>query len=145
MNENDIDGVMAVEVLAFKTPWTRTAFEEEICNNDIALYLVLLETNSGSEKIIGYAGMWKVIDEAHVTNIAILPAYHRQGFGHILFTALINQAKDMGAVSMTLEVRESNTAARRFYENFGFKEEGVRGGYYSDTNEDALIMWKNPL
>lgn len=145
MTQDDIDDIMAVEVLAFKTPWPRTAFEEEISNNELASYLVLVDESGNSPRIIGYAGMWKIIDEAHVTNIAILPEYHGRGLGYVLLAELIWQAKDKGAASMTLEVRTSNLAARRLYEKFDFKEAGVRRGYYADTNEDALILWKDPL
>jgi ribosomal-protein-alanine N-acetyltransferase len=143
MRSADIDAVLAVETRAFKTPWPRTAFEEELDGNELALYVVLID--EATSHIIGYAGMWKIIDEAHVTNIALLPRYHGQGLGKILLAALIAQAKEMGAVKMTLEVRESNFAARQLYEKFGFQTAGVRRGYYSDTNEDALIMWKDPL
>jgi len=145
MTKHDIDGVIAIEILAFKMPWPRSAFEEELGNNELAFYLVLTDENNKLAPIIGYVGMWKIIDEAHVTNVAIAPKYQNQGWGSILLAELIWQAKEMGADKMTLEVRESNNAARHLYEKFNFKVEGVRKGYYSDTNENALIMWKDPL
>ena len=86
-----------------------------------------------------------IVDEAHVTNVAILPAYRGQKLGEKLMTALIERAKERGALSMTLEVRESNTVAKGLYAKFGFVSRGVRRNYYTDTQEDALIMWCDQL
>jgi ribosomal-protein-alanine N-acetyltransferase len=91
-------------------------------------------------RIIGYAGMWLVIDEAHITTIAVREAVRGQGLGELLLTSLIEAAAEMGADRMTLEVRVTNEAAQRLYEKYGFKREGVRARYYSDNNEDAYIM-----
>lgn len=133
----DIDGVLQVEQACFTLPWSRAAFEAEVTDNTLADYLIM-ET---AGKIIGYAGMWLILDEAHVTNIAVLAAYRRRGLGEKLVRALIEQAKQRGAVSMTLEVRVSNMAAQTLYRKLGFEKKGIRRQYYSDTREDALIMW----
>ncbi|MPM73692.1 Ribosomal-protein-alanine acetyltransferase [bioreactor metagenome] len=138
MEEEDIEAVLTVEHQSFTMPWSREAFENEVCDNDLAYYLVLV--NEG--RIIGYGGMWVILDEAHITNVAVLPDYRRQGMGQRLLSAMIDQAKAKGAYSMTLEVRVSNIAAKKLYESFGFKESGLRRGYYTDNNEDALIMWR---
>jgi ribosomal-protein-alanine N-acetyltransferase len=96
-------------------------------------------------KIIGYAGMWLIVDEAHVTNVAILPAYRGKRLGEKLMSALLEHAKNRGAVRMTLEVRASNTVAQGLYSKFGFTSQGRRRNYYMDTKEDALIMWCEKL
>ena len=140
MNEMDIDGVLVVEQEAFTTPWSRDGFVNEM-KNELSQYLVLVHEG----KIIGYAGMWIIVDEAHVTNVAILGEYRGQKLGEKLMTALIDRAKERGAVSMTLEVRESNLVAKGLYAKFGFVSRGVRRKYYTDTQEDALVMWCDQL
>ncbi|MED4228197.1 ribosomal protein S18-alanine N-acetyltransferase [Neobacillus cucumis] len=139
MREEDIDQVLEVEHASFTTPWSREAFYNEIHNNKFAVYIVLEEDN----KIIGYCGTWIVIDEAHVTNIAILPEYRGKRLGDALLNKLISVAREMGARSMTLEVRVTNHVAQSLYRKFGFKNGGIRKNYYSDNQEDALIMWVN--
>lgn len=141
MQPADIDAVLLVENQAFTTPWSRAAFESEVGDNDLAHYLVLAD----GERVVGYAGFWLVIDEAHVTNIALLTEYHGRGLGSLLLEHLILAAKVLGAVSMTLEVRPSNKAARKLYSRRGFVERGIRPNYYTDLNEDAIIMWLDEL
>lgn len=140
MNEIDIDGVLAVEEQTFTTPWSRDGFVNEM-KNELSHYLVMIHNG----KIIGYAGMWLIVDEAHVTNVAILPEYRGQKLGEQLMVALMNRAKERGALSMTLEVRQSNLVAQGLYGKFGFVSRGVRRNYYTDTQEDALIMWCDQL
>jgi len=139
MREEDIDQVIEVEHASFTTPWSREAFFNEIHNNKFAVYIVLEE----NDKIIGYCGTWIVIDEAHVTNIAILPEYRGKNLGEALLGNLISTAREMGARSMTLEVRVTNHVAQSLYRKFGFQNGGIRRNYYSDNQEDALIMWVN--
>ncbi len=136
MNTLDIDGVLAVEQQSFMTPWSREGFVNEM-SNELSYYLVMVDAG----KIIGYAGMWLIVDEAHVTNVAILPTYRGQGLGDKLMSALLEHAKNRGAVRMTLEVRASNAVAQGLYSKFGFISQGRRRNYYTDTKEDALIMW----
>ncbi|EIW19972.1 MULTISPECIES: ribosomal protein S18-alanine N-acetyltransferase [Pelosinus] len=140
MNTLDIDGVLAVEQQSFTTPWSREGFVNEM-NNELSYYLVMVEAG----KIIGYAGMWLIVDEAHVTNVAVLPAYRGKKLGEKLMSALLEHAKNRGAVRMTLEVRASNTVAQGLYSKFGFTSQGRRRNYYTDTKEDALIMWCEKL
>lgn len=132
----DIDGVWAVESKVFNNPWSRSAFVDEITDNDLAHYLVLEDQGM----IAGYAGMWIVVDEAHVTNIALLPDYRSQGLGEKLVRELMKTARERYAVMMTLEVRPSNTVAQSLYSKLGFLPQGIRRAYYSDNQEDALIM-----
>jgi [ribosomal protein S18]-alanine N-acetyltransferase len=137
MREEDIDQVLEVELASFATPWSRDAFYNELTNNQFATYIVLEE----NDKIIGYCGVWIVVDEAHVTNIAILPDYRGKKLGQILMSKLIEVAIEKGAKSMTLEVRVTNDPALALYRKFGFQNGGIRKNYYSDNQEDALVMW----
>ena len=93
-------------------------------------------------KAVGYAGMWKVFDEGHITNIAVHPEFRNAGVGSALIEALISAAKENGITSLTLEVRKSNLPALALYRKYGFRECGIRKSYYTDNNEDAIIMWK---
>jgi ribosomal-protein-alanine N-acetyltransferase len=95
--------------------------------------------------IVGYAGLWLMTDEAHITTIAIDPDFQGNGLGELLLVALIDRAKEIGARWLTLEVRVSNEVAQKLYEKYTFKEMGVRRRYYSDNNEDALVMWTDPI
>jgi ribosomal-protein-alanine N-acetyltransferase len=95
--------------------------------------------------IVGYAGLWLMTDEAHITTIAIDPDFQGNGLGELLLVALIDRAKSIGARWLTLEVRVTNEVAQRLYEKYTFKEMGVRRRYYSDNNEDALVMWTDPI
>lgn len=137
MVEADVDGVLAIEEQSFTTPWSREAFESEMTENDLAHYLVV----TYGKRLIAYAGAWLILDEAHVTNVAVLPKYRGQGIGKLLLTALTTYLKAKGADRMTLEVRKSNEVAKKLYKQFGFKAKGLRKQYYSDTHEDAIIMW----
>ena len=137
----DVDGVMAVEHDSFLTPWSRSAFEEELAQNRLARYIVAVENG----EIVGYAGTWLVINEAHVTNVAISDQRRREKIGRLLMQKLMELARDNDMESMTLEVRVSNAAARHLYEQLGFVEAGIRKNYYSETKEDALILWCEKL
>lgn len=141
MDLADVDEVLKVEKVSFATPWSRAAFVAEIGDNDLACYLVA----EADGQVVGYAGMWLILDEAHVTNVALLPAYRGHGLGSKLMEALCEMAKTVGARRMTLEVRPSNLAAQRMYGKLGFEVRGVRPGYYTDSKEDALIMWRDRL
>ncbi|MGE5618574.1 MAG: ribosomal protein S18-alanine N-acetyltransferase [Sphingomonadaceae bacterium] len=103
------------------------------------------ELDEPARRVVGYAGLWLMVDESHVTSIAVAPAYRGLGVGELLFLALIDLSLEIGAQYVTLEVRVSNTLAQNLYRKYGFKEAGVRRRYYSDNNEDALIMWSDPL
>ena len=138
MNCDDINEVYEIECLSFSTPWSIDSFYREINENKLALYNVI-ELDG---KIIAYGGMWIVIDESHVTNIAVLPEFRGRGMGNILVENMIEVAKENGALNMTLEVRVSNQSAIALYEKYGFEKSGVRPKYYKENNEDALIMWK---
>lgn len=96
--------------------------------------------SSGRQYIVGFAGLWVLADEAHITNIAVRQAYRRQGVGELLLISTIDLAAELNAHFITLEVRASNTVAQSLYSKYGFTEVGVRRGYYTDNKEDALLM-----
>ena len=96
-------------------------------------------------RIAGYGGLWFMLDEAHITTIGVRPDLRHYGIGELLLASLLHIASDLGAARMPLEVRVSNLAAQNLYRKYGFMEEGRRRRYYSDNNEDALIMWSDPL
>ncbi|MDX9871318.1 MAG: ribosomal protein S18-alanine N-acetyltransferase [Clostridia bacterium] len=138
---DDISQIIAIEKKSFPTPWSAYAFTCELCDNEFAYYFVLSLENNPSA-VIGYGGMWIITDEAHITNIAVTPDYRGKRLGERLMEGLMALAKAKQVVRMTLEVRLSNEPAQRLYKRIGFASAGIRPGYYIDTNEDALIMWK---
>lgn len=142
MTPADLDGVMEVERSSFLTPWSRDAFASEIMQT----YTVYLVAREG-DKVVAHGGMHVVWEDAHVTNIAVLPAYRGRGLGERMMLELMARATARGALRMTLEVRASNTPAQTLYRKLGFESRpgAVRKGYYTDTGEDAIIMWKDPL
>lgn len=139
MEERDLDAIMEVEKQCFTLPWSREAFYNELHQNRFAHYLVLEE----DDNVIGYCGAWLVVDEAHITNIAVLPAYQGRGLGKVLLSSMIEECKLRAIERMTLEVRESNLVAQSLYKKLGFVEGAIRKNYYSDNQEDAIVMWVN--
>jgi ribosomal-protein-alanine N-acetyltransferase len=136
-----IPAVLDIERRSFPTPWSERAFVSELTQNAYAHYIVALL----GPRVVGYAGMWLVLDEAHVTNIAVHPDFRGQRIGHRLLLELERRAAVHGCTRMTLEVRPSNVRAQRLYRQHGFQPRGLRPGYYTDTHEDAIIMWKEGL
>lgn len=139
MRESDLDSVMEIEEASFPTPWSRNAFLSEIYENRRAYYLVARDNGH----VAGYVGIWVILDEGHVTNLAVHPNFRRQGIGEQLMQSIISYARSRGAKRITLEVRASNLTAQSLYEKLGFVGVGTRPGYYHDNGEDAVIMWKN--
>lgn len=140
MKKKDLGRVAELERLCFSMPWSEKALASEL-KNKVALYQVLEHDG----KIAAYAGMWLVLDEAHVTNVAVDPEFRRQGLGLMLMLDMMRRARSRGATRMTLEVREKNYGAQSFYAALGFIKAGIRRGYYSDTGEDAFILWNDSL
>lgn len=137
MRAAHLDQVMEVEKACFRLPWSKSTFYQEIHSNPYATYVVAVV----DDLVAGYAGIWLVLDEAHITNIAVAPQLQRQGIAIKLMEYLLWAALGQGANRITLEVRRSNLAAQELYARFGFVMAGVRRGYYTDDREDALIMW----
>ena len=138
MEASDIEAVYIIECRSFLTPWSIESFQKELKDNRLAYYYVVEELG----KVIAYGGMWIVIDESHVTNIAVLPEYRGLGVANVLVNGMIEMAKEMNVFNMTLEVRVSNESAIKLYEKHGFERNKIRPNYYKENNEDALIMWK---
>ncbi|MGX9708635.1 ribosomal protein S18-alanine N-acetyltransferase [Laceyella tengchongensis] len=133
----DLTRIAEVENLSFPTPWPRKAFYNELVLNQFAYYTVVCVDG----EIVGYCGFWLILDEAHITNVAIHPDYRGRGLGKRLLLHVMQLARELGATSMTLEVRVSNHVAQALYEQLGFVRSGVRKAYYTDNKEDAIIMW----
>lgn len=138
MTVEDIDAVLKIEQEAFSLPWTYDAFVQEMTTN-LHAYYVVAETND--KQIVGFCGMWLVIDESHITNVAVTEKVKGQGIGEGLMREAIRVSKEHEVVVMTLEVRVNNTIAQNLYRKLDFQNGGIRRGYYTDTNEDALVMW----
>lgn len=140
MSENDISAVVRLEQEAFSDPWSEQSFRDSL-KMESALFLVAEEEN----EIAGYAGMYLILDEGDITNIAVFQKWKRRGVGTKLLNELLAEAKRRGAAAVTLEVRKGNTPAIALYEKTGFVPAGVRKNFYDHPKEDALIMWNEKL
>ena len=141
MRLEDIPTIQDIEREIFLTPWPRNAYRRELMQNRMASYVVIRDR----EEIVGYAGLWKMHDEAHVTTVGVRRRDQGRGFGLALMLALIDRAFALEARWVTLEVRASNYGAMALYEKLGFKVIGRRRGYYTDDGEDAVVMWSDSL
>jgi ribosomal-protein-alanine N-acetyltransferase len=141
MTVADLARVREIEVEAFAVPWPRDAYRAEIEDNQVADYIVARD----EADVVGFAGMWVIFDEAHVTTIAVDRRHRGLRIGHRLLLALIDRAVARGARWMTLEVRPSNSVALALYRKFGFRDVALRKRYYSDNGEDAVVMWSGNL
>ena len=138
LEKSDIDEVDIVAENAYgKHHWSKEAFYSEL-SNKLAKYYAARDMNG---RLMGFAGCWSIIDEAHITTIAVDSEYRRQHIGEALLKAILDDCYVEKIKYLTLEVRESNVPAISLYEKYGFKSFGVRKGYYQDNNENALIMW----
>ena len=136
MRLDDVAAVHEIERLSFRTPWPAYAFEQELKGNRLARYLVA----RAGDRVVGFAGIWTMVDDAHITTFGVHPDWRRQAIGRQLLLNLAELSLAVGARRMTLEVRASNEAAQALYRAFGFDVVGRRPGYYTDDGEDALIM-----
>lgn len=136
MRLGDVGAVIEIERLSFSSPWPAYAFEQELTANRLAHYVVA----RSDDRVVGFAGIWLMVDEAHVTTFGVHPDHRRRGVGRRLLLRLAEMAIELGTVRMTLEVRVSNEAAQALYRTFGFRIAGRRIAYYSDDHEDALVM-----
>ncbi len=136
--ERDIKPMAEMDLLCFAAPWSEESFAKEIRENRLALYIVA----EIGERMVGYAGLWCIADEGHITNVAVHPGFRRRGIGEALVTVLLDHTEKNGVLNHTLEVRASNDAAISLYSKFGFQPAGLRKKYYEDNGEDAIIMWR---
>ncbi|MFC1286797.1 ribosomal protein S18-alanine N-acetyltransferase [Bacillus paralicheniformis] len=137
MNRKDLDQVFEIEKSSFSSPWKKESFHHELFHNMYAHYLVL----EVEEQVVGYCGIWIVMDDAQITNIAVSPAYRGRRFGEALLKAAMKLCRMKKAVQLSLEVRISNHIAQNLYKKLGFEPGGIRKNYYTDNGEDALLMW----
>ena len=133
---NDLDGIYYVEKQCFNIPWSKLSIKIDLCENSSAVYLVAVINN----RIVGFCGTHVILNEGHIMNVAVMPKYRRLGIGKTLVEKMFSMTKPR-VDAYTLEVRVSNIAAIAMYEELGFVAAGTRPSYYSDTGEDALIMW----
>jgi [ribosomal protein S18]-alanine N-acetyltransferase len=141
MTTADIAAVTRIERASFTTIWPSDAFYNELSTNKLAHYFV----GRYEDRVVAYGGVWVILEDSHVTTLAVDPEYRGRRFGEVLLLRLIDEAIDRGAAWITLEVRESNVVAQRLYRKYGFTTVTMRSGYYSDDNESALIMWAGSL
>lgn len=139
MIQDDIDTVHAIEQDSYTSAWTKEVFYNELINNAHAFYAVIAYKG----EVVGYAGMWVVYDDAQITTIAIEEAFRGKRLGEQLFRYMLQTAYRLDVARLSLEVRVSNVVAQNMYRKFGLVPGGVRKGYYTDNNEDAIVMWVN--
>jgi ribosomal-protein-alanine N-acetyltransferase len=138
----DIDDVLALEESAFTSPWTRDMYLRELDNAGVS-YCYLARDEQ--RRAVGFCSFWRVVDELHINNLAVLPEFRRARIGSMLLDFVLKKGAELGARRATLEVRRSNESARLLYERFGFSVAGVRAAYYSKPVEDALVLWREDL
>lgn len=141
MRLEDIEHVSRLERRCYTLPWSSSAYVTEVGNPN-AYYITAKDADG---KIIGYAGMWVIMDEIHITTIAVDPDQRGQKIGERLLMDIIEEGLARGAHRSTLEVRERNTVAHNLYLKYGFEDVAVRKNYYSDNGENAVIMWANAM
>ena len=139
LKKEHLDQIDAIEKASFSSPWSKQSYLDEI-SNPLAHYLVVEDSSC----VLAYGGFWKILNEGHITNVAVAPDKRKNGIGSYLLKELINLAKTQEITSLTLEVRASNVAAQALYKKFGFTSCGLRPGYYPD-GEAAMIMWLEEL
>jgi ribosomal-protein-alanine N-acetyltransferase len=155
MTLDDIDQVMEIEQIVFPAPWSARAYQYEITKNDHSTMLVVRAAGTSKGRlghlkyrlglgtpspVLGYAGLWLLVDETHICTIAVHPRWQGLGLGELLLVSLLDESMRLGALCATLEVRVSNNAAQALYLKYGFEIVSIRKRYYTDNNEDAYIM-----
>jgi len=138
----DLNPIEEIERTSYPTPWSRSMFASELAKpSSICLGAV----DGEKDELVGYLIISRYVDAWHVMNIAIAPEYRRRGIARRLMERLFEVTARDARRGYTLEVRVSNEAAIRLYEELGFRSRGIRRGYYTDNREDALIMWRDPV
>lgn len=140
MRRQDVEQVSAIERRCYPTPWHETAYYTELTNRCAVYFVARLD-----RQVVGYGGMWVVMDEAHITTLAVSPEYRGRKIGERLLYALLEEAAVQGATRATLEVRERNVVAQNLYRKYGFREAAIRRNYYTDNQENAVVMWADDI
>jgi [ribosomal protein S18]-alanine N-acetyltransferase len=138
-SERDIDDILRIESVSFTRPWTREMYLSELEHRDVSAFYIARDALG---EAIGFCSCWRVLDEVHINNLAVLPEHRRSGVASALLERVLRDGAAKGAGLATLEVRASNVPALRLYEKFGFSVSAVRRGYYSHPDEDALVLWR---
>ncbi len=145
MTAADIRTVMRIEALSFSTSWPPSAFTSELSDNKLAYYFVGRVGDAPSEPIVAYGGLWVILEDSHITTVAVHPDWRGRSYGEEIFVHLLHEAIARGASWITLEARESNTIAQSLYRKYGFTIVSTRRAYYSDNGENAVVMWAGNL
>jgi ribosomal-protein-alanine N-acetyltransferase len=148
LSQDDLAEILAIERASFSNPWTREMYVRELQNPDVSFLYVLrtpLNGGDGSRPIVAFCSFWHVLDEIHINNLAVRDDCRGKGLGAALLAEVLREGASRGADRATLEVRRSNTQARRLYERLGFEVAGTRPNYYVSPQEDALILWRGAL
>lgn len=140
MLPSDLEAVYRIDQLSFPTPWLESAYLVELSNRSASYFVARL-----NQQVVAYAGQWVIMDEVHITTLAVDPEYRGRKIGERLLLALLEEAILQGARRATLEVREGNRAAQNLYRKYGFHEAAIRKSYYSDNGENAVVMWAEQI
>jgi len=145
MTQADVRAVMRIEALSFTTSWPASAFTSELSDNKLAHYFVGRVGDAATGDIVAYGGIWVILEDSHITTIAVHPAWRGKRYGEALLVHLLHEAIERGASWITLEARESNSVAQNLYKKYGFTIVSTRRAYYSDNGENAVVMWAGHL
>ena len=145
MTNADVRDVLRIETLSFSTSWPQNAFTSELNDNKLAHYFVGRMGRGPGAPIVAYGGIWVILEDSHITTLAVHPTWRGWRFGEQILVHLLREAIARGASWITLEVRESNEVAQSLYRKYGFTVVSTRRAYYSDNNENALVMWAGNL
>ncbi len=140
MLPGDVEAVARIDRRCYPSPWLTGAYATELGNRSAAYLVARLDS-----EVVGYGGQWVNGGEAHITTLAVEPAYQRRRIGERLLIALIEEAWCEGASHITLEVRESNRAAQALYRKYEFRAVALRRNYYTDNGENAVVMWADDI
>ena len=135
----EIDDILAIEQASFTNPWTREMYVAELKNQGVSFFFLARDKN---RRIVGFCSFWRVLDELHINNLAVLPEFRRSGIATALLRRVLTEAVRLGTRRTMLEVRRSNVPAQELYQRFGFTVSGVRSKYYTNPPEDALVLWR---
>ncbi len=139
---SELDAVLAIEEASFTNPWTHDMYLAELKNAGVS-YCYL--ARGADRRVVGFCTFWRVVDELHINNLAVLPRHRRTGVATALLQHVLREGTRLGAARATLEVRRSNDPARVLYEHFGFSVAGTRRAYYTKPVEDAIVLWREGL
>ena len=135
----EIDTILAIEQASFTNPWTREMYVAELKNRGVSYFYLARDADG---QVVGFCSFWRVMDELHINNLAVVPERRRQGVASALLTYVLEEGRRLGTRRAILEVRRSNDPARQLYERFGFTVMGIRSKYYINPAEDALVLWR---